>query len=311
MKKCCIIGGAGFIGQHLVRQLSVTGRQLIVIDKNKILPESVPDRVTYTQGDYGKSIFLKEVLKDVDEIILLAHTTIPQTSYDDPVKDILGNVPEAVNLFEIASGFGVKKVVFVSSGGTVYGKAKQLPITEEHSTNPISPYGISKLTIEKYGLMYNELKGLPVVSVRPGNAYGEGQKPFSGQGFIAAAIARILKQQDIIFFGENGTIRDYIHVSDVSMGIIAALDRGTPGLCYNIGSGVGRSNREVLDTILPHAVSAGLKIGIQVLPERRFDVPVNVLDCEKIREDTGWIPLVSFEEGIQKTWNWFCTQFYE
>jgi UDP-glucose 4-epimerase len=309
MKKCYIIGGAGFIGQHLVRQLSVTGRQLIVIDKNKILPESVPNQVTYTQGDYGNSVFLKQVLKDVHEIVLLAHTTTPQTSYDDPVKDILGNVPEAVNLFEMASGLGVKKVVFVSSGGTVYGRAKQLPITEEHPTNPISPYGISKLTIEKYGLMYNELKGLPVVSVRPGNAYGEDQKPFSGQGFIAAAIARILTHQGIILFGESGTIRDYIHVGDVASGIIAALDRGAPGSCYNIGSGVGRTNREVLDAIMPHAKSAGLKVKIQVQPERRFDVPANVLNSAKMRKDTGWISLVSFEEGIQKTWDWFCKQF--
>ena len=282
-----------------------------MIDKSKNLPESVPNQITYAHGDYGDGNFLKQVIKDVDEIILLAHTTVPQTSYDDPVKDILGNVPEAVNLFEIASSLGMKKVVFVSSGGTIYGKAKQLPITEEHPTNPISPYGISKLTIEKYGLMYNELKGLPVVSVRPGNAYGEGQKPFSGQGFIATAIARILKRQEVILFGESGTIRDYIHVSDVAKGICAALDRGNPGSNYNIGSGVGRSNSEVLSAIMPHAVSAGLKVKIQVLPDRRFDVPANVLDSAKMKKDTGWMSLVSFEEGIQKTWNWFFKQSYK
>ena len=108
-------------------------------------------------------------------------------------------------------------------------------------------------------MMFNDLNGLPVVCVRPGNAFGEGQKPFLGQGFIATAIASILNGQEVVVFGRTGTIRDYVHVVDVAKGIIASLERGKPGLCYNIGSGIGRSNKEVMDIIQPFAEAGWIR----------------------------------------------------
>jgi UDP-glucose 4-epimerase len=304
-RKCCVIGGAGFIGQYLIRLLLNTERDLIVIDLNKTPPHSFLNHVEYICGDYGNSDLLKQILKNVDEIILLAHTTVPQTSYDNPMKDLLDNVLSAVNLFKIASNFKVKKVVFISSGGTVYGKAKQLPITEEHPTNPISPYGISKLTIEKYALMYNVFKKLPVVCLRPGNAYGEGQRPFTGQGFISTAISSILQNKEVLLFGESGTIRDYIHVQDLATGIVAALEKGVPGEGYNLGTGVGRNNLQILNSLRPIARPAGYDILVRIEPPRIFDVPVNILDSTKIREHTGWQPFINFDEPLHMTWNWF------
>ncbi len=304
MKRCCIIGGTGFIGSHLVGLLHGMSRDITVVGRSPVPSRRLPDGVSYLAGDYGEERFLREILKDVDELVLLAHTTVPKTSFEDPVHDILSNLPAAVTLFVTASAMDIRKLVYVSSGGTVYGKVDFLPIDETHPTHPISPYGITKLTIEKYANMYHCLSALPVVCVRPGNAFGEGQKPFIGQGFVATAIGSILSRKEVVIFGENGTIRDYIYVGDVAGGIMAALDAGVPGTCYNIGSGVGRSNREVLEELRPYATEAGFDMRIKVMPERHFDVPANILDGERISRETGWLPRVPFSDGIRLTWNW-------
>lgn len=305
MNHCCVMGGTGFIGRHVVDLLLSKGYQLTVMGRNPVPTSPLPEGVCYISGDYGDRRLLKNVLRDVDEIVNLAYTTVPKTSFENPVQDILSNLPAAVTLFKTASNHSIRKIVVVSSGGTIYGKASTLPITEDHPTNPISPYGITKLAIEKYAMMFNELDDLPIVCVRPGNAFGEGQKPFLGQGFIATAIASILNRQEVVIFGKTGTIRDYVHVVDVAEGIIASLEHGRPGLCYNIGSGIGRSNKEVMDIIQTFAEAAGFVPKIKELPPRLFDVPANVLDSRKLREATGWEPSVSFEEGIERTWNWF------
>ena len=305
MKHCCVIGGSGFIGTHVVDTLLTLDRKITVIDKNPLPSKVLPKEVRYITGDYGVKNLLVKSLKDVNEVIHLAYSTIPKTSFENPIKDILDNLPATVGLLEVASNLEIEKLVLVSSGGTVYGRVNKVTIREDHPTNPISPYGITKLTCEKYANMFYNLRGLPIVCVRPGNAYGERQKPFVGQGFVATAIESIINQQEVIIFGETGTIRDYIYVTDVARGIIAALDHGKPGTCYNIGSGVGRSNKDILDAIYPFAESAGLEPRVKILPLRQFDVPVNVLDSTKIIKETGWKKIVSFKEGIKRTWDWF------
>ena len=217
--------------------------------------------------------------------------------------------PKPSGFFDVCDKIGIKKIILVSSGGTVYGKTQQILINEDHPTNPISPYGISKMASEKYAMMFNELRGLPIICVRPGNAYGEGQLPNVGQGFISTAIASILMQREVIIFGKTGTIRDYIYVTDVAKGIIATLERGKSGSYYNIGSGVGRSNKEVVDMIYPLAKSSKLEPQVKVMPSRKFDVPTNVLDSTRLMKDTGWKERVPFQEGIKKTWSWLLCNY--
>ena len=236
------------------------------------------------------------------EIIDLAYATVPQTSFADPFFDIKSNLPASVGLLQEAAAAGVRKVVLVSSGGTVYGVAGALPIGEDHPTNPISPYGITKLTIEKYAWMFQLVSDLPAIVVRPGNAYGEEQRPFVGQGFIATAMHSIIRGHEVAIFGTEGTIRDYVHVSDVANGIVAALDHGEPGQAYNVGSGIGRSNLDVLREIEPHAERAGYPLRTKTLPPRGFDVPANVLDIRKLRSLSGWSPQISFASGIERAW---------
>jgi len=304
-RRCCVIGGGGFIGSPLVAQLITSGREVTVAGRAASPRRALPGGVRYLAGDYGDSRFLRMLLDDADEVVHLAYATVPQTSFDDPVGDIIANLPPSVALFAEASRRKLAKLVFVSSGGTVYGRAGASPIAEGHPTMPVSPYGITKLALEKYALMYRELEALPVVIVRPGNAYGPGQLPFSGQGFVATAIASVLEEREIALFGESGTVRDYVHVEDVAAGIASALTRGEPGACYNIGSGVGHSNRDIIELLRPLAAQAGIVPRTRVLPPRRFDVPANVLDSARLANDTGWRPHVALPEGLAGTWEWF------
>jgi UDP-glucose 4-epimerase len=305
MKHCCVIGGAGFIGCHLVHALLAQSRKVIVVGRSPIPFRKLPKGVQYICGDYGDRHFLNNTLINVDEIVDLAYSSVPGTSFENPVEDILINLPSVVRLLEVTSSLPVQKVVIISSGGTIYGQAKSLPICEDHPTNPISPYGVTKLAVEKYAFLFKELKGLPVVAVRPSNAFGEHQRPFSGQGFVATAIASALEDKEIIIYGESGSIRDYIYVTDVARGIVAALNDGLPGSCYNLGSGIGRSNKDVLEAIRPLAESVGLGLKVKNAAPRQFDVASNVLDSSKLMYDTGWKPGVTFAEGIDRTWNWF------
>lgn len=307
-KNCCVIGGTGFIGSYLVRLLLRAGRNVLAVGRNEQPTRPLSADVQYVPGDFGDKYFLRGVLRGMDEIVDLAYASVPKTSYDNPVQDIFDNLPSTVNLFEAAIKSGVSKILMVSSGGVVYGHAKQVPIPETAPTVPISPYGITKLAVEKYAHMFHVTHGLPVVCVRPANAYGETQRPFVGQGFVATAIASILAGQEITLFGENGTIRDYIHAEDIASGILAVLDAGVAGEVYNIGSGIGKSNRDILDALAPLSAEARRDIRLNILPMRSFDVPANILDCSKLHDLTGWSPAIAFTDGIKRTWNWFLSQ---
>lgn len=307
---CCVIGGTGFIGRVVVQQLLTLGREVRVIGRRASQGDLLASNVDYRSGDYGAKGFLESALDGVDEVIDLAYSTVPKTSFDDPVYDITTNLPQAVNLFQVAAEKkSLRKLVVVSSGGTVYGPTGHEPIPETHPTNPISPYGITKLAIEKYALMYHCIFGVPVSIVRPSNAYGEGQIAFRGQGFVATAIASILQGRTVTVFGGDRIIRDYIHVSDVASGIIAVLDAGTPGNCYNLGSGQGLTTNQVLDAISALAEQDGQAVSIDRKPFRPFDVPTNILDCGRIRVDTGWNSQIAFSEGLARVWQWFLAEF--
>ena len=301
--RCCLIGGSGFIGSHLALLLAASGRELTVVGRSAAPLRKLPPGTSYVSGNYGDQQLLRKLLAQADEVIDLAYATVPQTSFADPVFDIQANLPPSVSLLQRAGEARLRRIVLISSGGTVYGVAKTLPITEAHPTNPISPYGITKLTIEKYGLMFHRLARLPVIIVRPGNAYGPGQFSETGQGFVAAAIARVLGRREVTIYGREGTVRDYVHVTDLARGILCALEHGQPGCCYNIGTGVGRSNLDVLKTIEPLASAHGRRIELRVDAQRGFDVPANILDSARLRETSGWTPQVSFEAGIAETWN--------
>ena len=303
MNSCLVIGGSGFIGRHVTRLLCESGRDVVVLGRRVSAGYTLPAGCRYISGDYSDRQFLHSVLKHGCEVIDLAYSTVPKTSYDDPVFDLVSNLPASVGLFQEALEAGVSRVVIVSSGGTVYGPPEELPLKESHPTRPVSPYGITKLTTDRYALMFHRNVGLPVVVVRPANAYGEEQRTGTGQGFIAAAIAAIRAGREVEIYGTQGTIRDYIHVADVAAGILSALDHGENGEIYNLGSGIGTSNLDIVRILETPAGKSNLPVRTKILPERRFDVEANILDSSKLRSKSGWNPKIPLHAGIQMMWD--------
>lgn len=299
----CVIGGGGFIGKHVASQLVESGRDVLVVGRRDSRPIDLHSSAKYLSFDYANRQILREVLKGCGEIVDMAYATTPQASFVNPILDISANVPATVGLLEESLDLsGLRRILVVSSGGTVYGETHDLPIRETAPTRPVSPYGITKLAIERYACMYHQVRGLPVVIVRPANAYGLGQKPFTGQGFIATAMGCIAKRQAITVFGESGTIRDYVHVVDVASGIVDALTAGNDGDTYNIGSGVGLSNIQIIEAISPLAQVDGYEVKTSIEPMRKFDVSANILDSSLLWNQTGWTPKVGLANGLVEMW---------
>lgn len=266
----------------------------------------MPKDCVYVSGDFGQRDLISNLLDCHPEVVHLAYATVPNTSFENPLADLLQNLPPTVQLFdEVATRGG--KLVLVSSGGTVYGEGIKLPIEENHPTKPISPYGVTKLTSENYAHLYAATHGLNYICIRPANAFGAGQRPFVGQGFISTAMASAMRGQAIKIFGQEGTIRDYIYVSDLAAGIACALEKGRLYETYNLGSGIGLSNMDVIRAIAPLMREIALEISVEHLPERSFDVKANILNSAKLQEHTGWKPIVEFGEGLLRTRKWLSS----
>jgi UDP-glucose 4-epimerase len=308
IKKCLIVGGGGFIGSYIARILSRRQDYTVFVGGRSSSPRyKLPNNAVYLQMNIGDSDFSHDLIADYQVIIDLAYASVPMTSFVDPVQDVTSNLPATVNLIKKASESKLERFVLVSSGGTVYGNPISLPIDENHPTNPVSPYGITKLAAEKYGLMYHRSHGLPIVIVRPGNPYGPNQRGNLGQGFIGTAIFSALSNKSIQIFGERGTLRDYIFVSDLAEGIVASLDHGSPGATYNIGTGIGLDNRSILDQLSVIANADGYDLSVVNVPARPFDVSANVLSSARLTYVSRWRPRIDFQEGLAQTWNWAKT----
>lgn len=300
-----LVGGGGFIGSHFARLLTARGNRNVIVTGRRAVPRfALPDDVIYLQGDVANLSFMEPLFERCDEVVDLAYDTVPKSSFEDPVNDVIGNLPAAVRLLSLSSRSKLRRVLMVSSGGTVYGNAAYLPIDESHPTDPISPYGITKLAIEKYALMFHKHEGLPAVIVRPGNPYGPDQLGGLGQGFIGTAMFATLRRQPVKIFGERGTIRDYIYIEDLVEGLLAALEHGEVGGVYNIGTGIGLDNRAMLDAFELVVRPYGFSVDVEVYPSRSFDVFANVLNSNRLTEVSGWTPKMSFESGLSKTWSW-------
>ena len=298
MSRILITGGCGFLGQNLIRGLSRLGYETVCIDRYEadFLTEC---NTAFIQGDISEEKQLVGFLEGVDVVIHLACTLLPQMSNADPYFDMESNVGGTLHLLDAAVKNRVKKVIFFSSGGTVYGVPQSMPIKEDHPTNPTCSYGISKLMIEKYLRLYRNLHGLQSCAVRLSNPYGPYQRVKSAQGVIPVFCYKALTRQPIEIWGDGSVKRDFIYVDDV-VGAIIKLIRFEGALPYelNIGSGEAVSLNRLLDII---ARVTGEKPDCRYSAGRAFDVPVNVLDTTLAQTVLQWRAATPLEEGLKKT----------
>lgn len=295
-KKTLLIGGNGFIGKSLINKLIASGRSVSIVARSNF-DDAFSEAVFY-KGDFGDDEFIHPLIKSHDEIIHLAYASVPNTSFENPLLDLQQNLTPSVQLF-LETAKQNKKLLLVSSGGTVYGEATKLPVSENHPKHPISPYGLTKLTLENYAYLYGITHGLDYRIVRPSNPYGIGQVPFRGQGFVATAVAAAKLKQPINIFGKTGTIRDYIYIDDLASGILSALLYGKQSEIYNIGFGVGLSNLDVVEALNNILKSYQCSLAVEHVAERPFDVKANILDASKLTNETNWSPQTGFTEGLK------------
>jgi UDP-glucose 4-epimerase len=308
MKRVLVTGGAGFIGTHLVDSLIDKGYRVRVLDRIPVDLHTAwenSEHIEYLMGDFSDHSMIDEAMKDVDIVYHLVSTTIPASSNIDPIFDVQSNLIGSLSLLDLALKGGVEKVIFVSSGGTVYGKPKSLPIKESDPTDPICSYGITKLAIEKYLHLYQELHGLDFQVFRLANPFGEGQRP-GAQGAIAAFMHRIVTGQPIEIWGDGSVVRDYIYIRDVVDVMVRGLEYTGTERVFNLGGGQGRSLNDIIETL---GVVSGRPIERIYKSGRALDVPKSVLDISLIQREFSWQPSQDFTADIGQTWAWFKQKF--
>lgn len=294
------MGGFGFIGSEVCRALVAQGYRVRVFQKESSSPSRlgpVLKSLDVFRGDQSSGTDVIAALKDAHTVIHLIHTTVPGSSMSRPGFDLQSNVVALTGWLSRLAETSVKRVIYVSSGGTVYGVAKTLPIPEQHELNPICAYGITKLACEKFVAMYSKLSGVDYRILRPANAYGELQPSDRGQGVMAVIAARIAKGEALEIWGSGRALRDYIHVCDVANAIVAAVDYEGNERIFNVSTGLGKS---VIDLVEQFKKRVPNLPPVKHLPERGFDVPDNVLDNSLLCRELGWKPQVSLEEGVDR-----------
>lgn len=304
MKKALVLGGNGFIGYHLIYLLMNEGWNVTVYDR-AIQSRFVDWDVNYIQGELGNQQLIRESLLGIDVVFHLAYTTIPKTSNDDPAYDIQSNVVATVNVLTECVKANVKRVVFLSSGGTVYGVPQYLPVSESHPTKPICSYGITKLMIENYLSLFRQLCGLSYAIIRPSNPYGEEQNILGTQGVIGVFLGRIASASPVVIWGDGSVTRDYFYVGDLARACVMAAESEVPDLLVNIGSGEGVSLNVLLQIIRD---TIGVTFDVRYEAGRLFDVPQVILDVVRARQMLGWEPMVSLPVGIRRTWDWILNR---
>lgn len=308
LHRCLVLGASGFLGQHVVSELRVAGivtRSFIRSSTKSGLSCAGDGSETY-YGNFLAPEHLARAFEGCDSCIHLITTTFPRTANADVVYDVESNLVGTLRLLELARFGSCKKIVYISSGGTVYGSPSSVPIREDASLAPISAYGLTKATIENYLGLYRNAFGVESVVLRVANPYGPYQRSDGSQGLISSFLRATIEGRSVQLYGDGSQQRDYVYISDVARAVRMALTARTELNTFNIGSGVGRSVSEIVAMI---EMVTGRALDIQRMPANPVDVQLNYLDNRLAREELQWTPLVDIEEGILRTFNWLSSVY--
>ncbi len=309
--KTIILGAAGFIVRNLAEKLAKKeGDPITLVDRNG-------DVLREMKGQKGSRIQIKEMdlvrQENYDEVLLgqdvvyhLISTTVPTTSNQQIPQEISDNVELTSRLLESCVRCGVKKVVYLSSGGTVYGMNQVCPLREGMETNPINSYGVQKVMNEKLLYLYQYLYGLDYRIIRLSNPFGPYQRPNGILGAVTTFTYKALKGEEIVVYGDGSVVRDYIYIEDAVKAILNIADDEGEDRLYNVGSGMGTSLCQLLKIIED---TLGLTLKIRYVPGRAVDVPVNYLDISRYEMKFGRFDVLSLPEGIRRTADFMMREY--
>ncbi len=309
--KIILLGAAGFIGTNLVIELAKDAKnEITVVDRNKeyfrtLVDMDIPN-LHITESNLTMDVDYEKLVDDQDIVYHLVSTTVPTTSNQAIAEELKGNVVLSANLFEACVHQGVKKVVFLSSGGTVYGKESKCPFNEKTPTNPITSYGVQKISIEKLLYLYNYMYGLDYRIIRLTNPYGPYQRPNGVLGAVTTFTYKALKGEEIVVYGDGSVVRDFIYIDDAVRGIQKIVNGTDRHHTFNLGCGYGTSIKQLLETI---ERALQINLNAKYTEARKVDVPVNYLDIKRFETAYGSLNPISLEEGIKRTAE-FMRSFY-
>lgn len=287
-----ITGASGFIGSNLVKRLVDDGHKLFCISHSDI---NTNDSVTNYIGNFQDKNLLNEILPQVEMVIHLACSSVPENSILFPDQDVQNNVLGSLELLTQMKNHQVRKIIYVSSGGVVYGNAEIVPTTESEKLNPISSYGITKMLVEQNIILLAENFNIDYCVFRISNAYGNGQHQIKNQGIINIWMNNIKDDKPIKLIEGGHQIRDYIHINDIVNAFKITIKNNITGI-YNISTGVGTSLNQLKDRMED---IVGKKAHIEQIPNRKFDVEVNCLSSDKFSKISGWKANISIDEGLR------------
>lgn len=299
--KALVLGGCGFIGSHVVDALLEAGHVVSIMDRSPLRNDCGWAGVEHFLGDLDQVDVLARALAGVDVVYHLVSTTFPSTSNLDPIADVEGNLVATIRLLDLMRDAGCRRIVYFSSGGTVYGEPVSVPVDELHPLKPICSYGIVKLAIENYLFMYHRMYGLESVILRVSNPYGPRQGKTGLQGLIGTVLNRLRLGEPMVVWGNGETIRDYIYVKDLARLALIVGDTNASTGVFNAGSGQGHSVNELLS--LASKVT-GIELFVDYQPARTFDVHRIVLSIEASKSTFRWQPATSIEDGLRTTWEY-------
>lgn len=300
IKNILIIGGNGFIGSHLTDLFLQMNLSVRILDK---YPEKYRDPlplVDYRLGEFLDEKILEDALDDQDIVINLANTTVPANSNNNCECDIQNNLISSVKLLDLMIRKKCSKIIFLSSGGAVYGNPVISPTSENSILQPISSYGIIKAAIEHYIGMYRKLYGLKYLILRPSNLYGPRQGCSGVQGLINTVFDCISKKRKVTIWGDGKAVKDYMYIDDLLEFFRVAFEKDAEGT-FNVGSSMGYSVNEIMKII---SEITGSSPEITHKPARPFDVERIVLDVKKAKTQLGWSSATTIENGIFDLWKY-------
>ncbi|MGB7293201.1 MAG: NAD-dependent epimerase/dehydratase family protein [Thermodesulfobacteriota bacterium] len=304
--KVLLTGGAGFIGSWVGEALIADGNEIFIIDDLSTGNiQNIPKDANFVKADIKDRDRLKKVFEDFKPEVVNHHAAQMnvRNSVEDPIFDAQVNILGTINLLELSIQHEIKKFIFASTGGAIYGEPEVIPCIEDTLPAPISPYGISKHAVEQYLNYYKAVHGLSHVVLRYSNVYGPRQNPHGEAGVVAIFCDRIKYGNPCEIFGDGKQTRDYIYVEDVARANILSLN--AKDVILNIGTAIETS---VIDIVSKLKRVTNRDVQVVYSPRRSGEVDRIALEIKRAEERLGWSPHVNLEDGLSKTWEWFSSK---